>query len=48
MPKVMYQLTDRNLLALSINPKLPYHIRKLAQKILDDRNREARYVSMSQ
>lgn len=45
MAKVMYQLTDRNLAIFASNPKLPYNIRKMAAKLLEDRRKEERYIS---
>jgi uncharacterized protein (UPF0147 family) len=46
MSKVYNQLTDRNLTQIANAPTLPYNIRKMAQKILDDRRKDARYSAM--
>ena len=41
--QVRNQLSDRNLADIAASRKLPYNIRAFAQKILDDRRRQASY-----
>lgn len=47
MGKVYNQLTDRNLSEFATNPKLPYNIRKMAAKILEDRRKAQHYAEMA-